>query len=189
MSTFYEKLSMRLQGDEAEAGGTKDQPAPKSVTYSATGDRTSPKKEDAPAIPPAAEAAPDGTDPIDIDLFQSDARMVVFMQVSGIPAHGFEITASEESNTLIIEATQKRPDLPVAKGAKEGEPPEKGIYVKAEVKWRSLYRKIYLPAPFDSGESSAVLDKGVLIITLPAKHPGAGKKLVVREIQQDEQKK
>ena len=52
MSTFYEKLSMRLQGDEAECGERKDQPAPKSVTYSATGDRTVPKKDEPPAIRP-----------------------------------------------------------------------------------------------------------------------------------------
>jgi HSP20 family molecular chaperone IbpA len=186
MSSFYEKLSMKLQSDEAV---TKDQPSPKSVTYSATGDRSSPKKEDAPASPPAVETVPDGTDSIDIDLFQSDSRMVVFMQVSGVAADEFEITISEESNTLIIEATQKRPDMPAMKDAKEGDQPEKGIYVKQEVKWKSLYRKIYLPVSFDGGEAKVVLDKGVLVITLPAKHPGVGKKLAVREIQHNEQKK
>ena len=75
------------------------------------------------------------------------------------------------------------------KGGKEGEPPEKGIYTKQEVKWRSLYRKIYLPAPFDGGEAEATFNNGVLMITLPAKHPGVGKKLVVRGIQHDEKKK
>ena len=194
MSSFYEKLSMKFQSEDAAAaaaaaGGSKDRPSPKSVTYSATGDRTQPKKEDAPANSPAAETTPDGTDPIDVDLFQSDARMVVFMQVSGIPPDSFEITASEESNTLIIEASQKRPGLPAMKGAKEGEQPEKGIYVKQEVKWKSLYRKIYLPASFDGGDAEAILDNGVLVVTLPAKRPGVGKKLAVREIRQDERKK
>lgn len=189
MSTFYEKLSMKLQGSEGAPAANPASPASKSVTYNATGERTSPQKDPAPAVAAAPEAAPDGTDPIDVDLFQSDARMVIFMQVAGIPPDAFDIVINEESNTMIIEAAQKRPPLPRALGAKEGDAPEKGIYSKQEVKWRSLYRKIYLPAPFDGGEVTATLDKGVLIISLPAKAPGAGKKLVVREAEHDEQKK
>jgi HSP20 family molecular chaperone IbpA len=188
MSSFYEKLSSKLRSDETVAK-TEEQPSAKSVTYSATGDRTSPKKEDSPAVQPVAEKAPDGTDSIDTDLFQSDLRMVVFMSVSGVSAEDIAVTISEESNTLIVEAAQKRPNLPVVKGGKEGEPPEKGIYTKQEVKWKSLYRKIYLPAPFDGGEAEATFNNGVLVVTLPAKHPGVGKKLAVREIQHDEKKK
>jgi len=191
MSSFYEKLSMKFQDQEEGAAGEKDRPAGKTVTYSATGDRTSVKNVDVSAAgaAPANEPVPDGTDPIDVDLFQSDIRMVVFLQMSGVAPDAFEITASEESNTLTIEATQKRPPLPLAPGAKEGDAPEKGIYTKSEVKWRSFYRKIYLPASFDGGETTATFDKGVLTIVLPAKKPGVGKKLMVREIRQDEQKK
>jgi HSP20 family molecular chaperone IbpA len=191
MSSFYEKLSMKLQGrgEEGGEGAKKDSPtSPKAVTYSATGEQKASAKEDTLAIQPATDAAPDGTDPIDVDLFQSDSRMVVFAQVSGVSADDFDVTLSEESNTLTIEAVQKRPDLPTAKGAKEGDPPEKGIYVKQEVKWRSLYRKIYLPASFDGGEATAVFGEGVLVIVLPAKHPGIGKKLAVREVQSEKKK-
>ena len=188
MSSFYEKLSMKLQ-TEGALGDAKPQLPAKSVTYSATGDRTEVKKEATPAPAPAAEVVPDGTDPIDVDLFQSEVRMVIFMQIPGIPIEAFDISLSEESNTLIIEVTQKRPGLPPLKDAKEGDPVEKGLYVKQEIKWRSLYRKIYLPASFDASDTEAVLDKGILIITLPAKKPGAGKKLTVRENQQDEKKK
>jgi len=183
MSSFYEKLSMKLQSEGETDGEVKDQPSAKSVSYNAAGDRTSPaKKDDALPAPPAVENAPDGTDPIEVDLFQSDKRMVIFMQVSGVSSGGFDISLSEESNTLIIEATQKRPNLPAAK---EGESPEKGIYVKQEVKWKSLYRKVYLPVPFDAGAATAVFENGVLIITLPAKNPGAGKKLTVQEVRED----
>ena len=199
MSSFYEKLSMKLQeqGGGEEGGGHRDQvtqatsSSSRTVTYSATGEQKSspkPDHDDKPPAQPAPDVVPDGTDPIDIDLFQSDLRMVIFLKVSGVAADGFDITVSDESNTIIVEAIQKRPSLPLAKGAKEGDQPEKGIYAKAEIKWKTLYRKIYLPAPFDSGEVTAVLDKGVLIITLPAKHPGAGKKLVVQEIQHDGEK-
>ena len=190
MSSFYEKLSMKFQGEDAppETGGVPT--SVKSVTFSATGERTATvKKMDVSEIPPETEKAPEGTDPIDVDLFQSDSRMVIFMQVSGIPADKLEITISEESNTLIIEAAQKRPDLPPAQDIKEGAPAEKGIYAKREIKWRSLYRKIYLPAAFDGSDATAVLESGVLVITLPAKHPGVGKKLTVREVRQDEHEK
>jgi HSP20 family molecular chaperone IbpA len=191
MSSFYEKLSRKIQGGDSEAAAApKDAASAKSVTYSATGDRTTPEKKDGvPAAPPVNEVAPDGTDPLDVDLFQSESRVVIFMQVSGVGADAFEITANEESNTLTVEATQKRPAFPVAPGAKEGDPPEKGIFSKSEVKWKSLYRKIYLPMSFDGSDVQATLDKGVLIIMLPAKRPGAGKKLAVHEIQQDERKK
>jgi HSP20 family molecular chaperone IbpA len=188
MSSFYEKLSMKLQGDHPAVDAKGESPT-KSVTYSATGERAQPKNEEAPAAPPAAEAAPDGADPIDVDLFQSESRMVVFMQVPGIPLDGFDISISEEANTIVIEATQKRPPLPLAKDAKEGDQPEKGIYVKQEIKWKSLYRKVYLPASFDASDTEAVIDKGILIITLPAKKPGSGKKLTVRENPHDEKKK
>jgi HSP20 family molecular chaperone IbpA len=193
MSSFYEKLSMKLQGGDEAEGGEKAGATSASVTYRATGDKAaSAKKDSAPAAaqPAAVDKAPDGTDPIDVDLFQSDSRMVVFLKASGVPMSGFEITLSEESNTLTVEATQKRPALPAPKEApKAGDPPEKGIYTKQEIKWKALYRKVYLPAPFDSGSAEAVLENGVLIITLPAKHPGVGKRLTVQEVRQDENKK
>jgi HSP20 family molecular chaperone IbpA len=191
MSSFYEKLSMRLQGDDDAGGDEKAVAPPKSVTYTATGNKAVSIKKDDPAqvMTPAVEKAPDGTDPIDVDLFQSDSRMVVFLKASGIPAGGFDITISEESNTLVVEATQKRPELPAIAVPKDGNPPEKGIYVKQEIKWKALYRKIYLPASFDGGAATATLGNGVLVVTLPAKHPGVGKKLIVQEVRQDENKK
>lgn len=172
--------------------GEKDSSPSKSITYRATGDRAAPsvKEDTAVAGTPPMEQAPEGTEPIDVDLFQSDSRMVVFMQAGGIPANGFMLTISEESNTLTVEAAQKRPDLPpLTIDVKPDTPAEKGIYTKQEIKWKSLYRKIYLPASFDGSGATAVIEGGVLVITLPAKHPGVGKKLTVKEIRQEEHTK
>jgi HSP20 family molecular chaperone IbpA len=182
---------MKLQGGDGAEGGEKAGATSAGVVYHATGDKVASVKKNEPSAmaPAAVEKAPDGTDPIDVDLFQSDSRMVVFLKASGVPASGFEITLSEESNTLTVEATQKRPALPALKDAKDGDQPEKGIYTKQEIKWKALYRKVYLPAPFDSGSAEVVLENGVLIITLPAKHPGVGKRLTVQEVRQDENKK
>lgn len=190
MSSFYEKLSMKLQGGDGPQENGKDPAPTKSVTYRATGDRTAPASagEAASAAQPVAEKPPEGTDPFDVDLFQSESRMVIFIPARGIPAAGFSLTISDESNTLVVEATQKRPDLPPIVNGKDGAPAEKGIYSKQEIKWKSLYRKIYLPAPFDASDATAVLANGVLIVTLPAKHPGAGKALTVKESRQDEHK-
>jgi HSP20 family molecular chaperone IbpA len=191
MSSFYEKLSMKFQETGVPEEGEKKPASPGAVTYRATGDRTTPASPAATAAAPdpGTEKAPEGTDPMDVDLFQSESRMVIFMQASGIPASGFSLTLSEESNTLVVEATQKRPELPTMGDKKEGAAPEKGIYAKTEIKWKSLYRKIYLPASFDASGATAVLGDGVLVVTLPAKHPGAGKTLTVQEARQDEHKK
>ena len=183
MLSFYQKLAGKINAEESAA--PRDPAPAKGVTYNATGERTS-AKQDAPAAAPVAEATPDGADSLDVDLFQSESRMVVFAQMSGVMVGDFDIVLDEESNTLLIQATQKRPEVPHAKDVKEGAPAEKGRFTKQEVKWKTLYRKVYLPAPFDGGEAKAMLEKGVLIITLPAKQPGTGKKLVVREIPNDE---
>ena len=181
---------MKLQDADPPQESAKGPAPAKSVTYRATGDRaaTPAAGEAVSAAPPDAEKPPEGTDPFDVDLFQSEARMVIFVPARGIPASGFSLSISDESNTLVVEATQKRPDLPPIAEQKDGVAPEKGIYSKQEIKWKSLYRKIYLPAPFDAGEATAVLTNGVLIVTLPAKHPGAGKTLTVTEAPKDEHK-
>lgn len=183
MLSFYQKLASKLN----EAGLTTQQitpgAPPRGVSFKATGERNDAPQgaaQPAPAATPV-EAAPEGTDPLDVDLFQSEGRMVIFAQMAGATKDDFEITIDEEANTLIIHATQKRPTLPPLPH-KEGEPEEKGRYIKQETKWKNLYRKVYLPAPFDSGEAEAVLDHGVLVIALPTKKPGMGKKLAVKEI-------
>jgi HSP20 family molecular chaperone IbpA len=186
MSSFYEKLSMKLQETDPPLPGGQGPSGVKSVTYRATGDRTAPDNAvDATAAAAAqpAEAAPDGTDSIDVDLFQSDARIIVIMPLAGIPASACSIVLDEESNTMTVEAVQRRPNLPLLAGtSKEDASVEKGIYAKQEIKWKSLYRKVYLPASFDSGSSEAFLRNGILMVVLPTKHPGAGKKLVVQEV-------
>lgn len=182
MATFYEKLSMKLQPDGSNTA-TQNPPVQKSVSYNAANGKTPPK--DAPTNPPEGEAQPDGTDPWGIDLFQSETRMVVFVQASGVLATDFEIVADDESDTLLLQATQKRPAVPAPKGGGEV---EKGRFTKTEIKWNTLYRKVYLPAPFDAGETETILNRGVLIIVLPIKKPGEGKKLLVREVKNEEQK-
>lgn len=177
MLTFYQKLAEKLNNNgetSAEFPATE-----KAATMNGLGGRPLPKQAAVPV--PVEEPAPEGTDPLGIDLFQSDERMVVFVQMSGVSAEGFEVNADEDANTLIIQATQKRPDLP-AFPKKEGAPEEKGRFAKQEVKWGTLYRKVYLPAPFDSGRAEAFIKRGVLMIILPTKQPGVGKKLGVKEI-------
>jgi len=186
MASFYEKLSMKLQAEgSASSAVAKDPPTPRAVSYNVANGKVAPKPE-AAGDPPPAEPQPDGTEPLGVDLFQSETRMVVFVQASGVALEDFDITADEESNTLLLQAIQKRPDVPLAKGASEL---EKGRYVKQEAKWNALYRKVYLPEPFDSGEAEALITNGVLIVILPIRKPGEGKKLSVRALKSEEPKK
>lgn len=200
MSSFYERLSSKLN----DGLGIPDPPvgAPgKTANFKATGERTNPTQDPsrptasaavaAPATPvPAVETIPEGTEPLDIDLFQSEGRVVIFAQMAGVTKESLSVTIDEEGNTVTIEVTQKRPSLPAAaspadgvKEKKEGEEgAEKGRYAKQEIKWRTYYRKVYAPMPFDGGEARAILSRGVLVVVLPAKKPGVGKKLAVKEI-------
>ncbi|HUZ93070.1 MAG TPA: Hsp20/alpha crystallin family protein [Candidatus Paceibacterota bacterium] len=178
MLSFYQKLASKLNdGAMAEAPESAKAAA---ALGGAASNRLAPKtNESRPA--PAEEPAPEGTDSLDVDLFQSESRMVVFIQMSGVSAGDFEITADEELNTLTVQATQKRPNMPSLHAA-EGAESEKGRLVKQEIKWKTLYRKIYLPTSFKSAESEALLERGVLIVVLPVKRLGVEKKLAVKEI-------
>jgi len=197
MLSFYQKLASKLNEDGAgQSPAAPAAPGAKAVSFKATGERVTPpanpEANAAPANAPApADPAPEGTEPLEVDLFQSEARMVVFAQLPGVAKDDFEITIDEEASTLVIQASQKRPALPplateaatpdAAASAKK-EDTEKGRFTKQEIGWKTLYRKVYAPAPFDAGEARALLDRGVLVIVLPAKKPGAGKKLAVKEL-------
>ncbi len=192
MMSFYEKLSMKLQGEGATATAKPvAASASRGVSYNAAGIKTQaapPSNASAPAAadaPPAgaaqADVTPDGMDPLLVDLSQSETRMIVFAQVSGVAAKDLEVTADEESNTLLIQATQKRPATPLPPSVAPNAEPEKERFVKQEAKWGSFYRKVYLPEQFDSSQAQTFLDHGVLIVVLPIRKPGEGKKLLVQE--------
>ncbi len=191
MLSFYQKLASKL--NETGSGVSDPPPASgaRSASFKATGERVDPLQGGAGAAPagggaPVAvagaqsDATPDGSDPLDVELFQSDERMVIIAQLPGVPPDGFSVTIDEESNTVVVEAEEKRPPLPpLADGKDDG---EKGRYIKQEVKWRKLYRKVYLPGPFDAGMAKAFLSRGILTVVLPVKRPGTGKKLAVQEL-------
>ncbi|HVN26506.1 MAG TPA: Hsp20/alpha crystallin family protein [Candidatus Paceibacterota bacterium] len=194
MLSFYQKLSSRL--NEVDAPPEPAQAPAKSVSFKGTGERVAvPAPAGAPAAAANANAAaaqaasqeppkeqlPEGAEPLDVDLFQSDARMVLFFQIGGVAKEDVDLVIDEEANTVTVQVTQKRPTLPPIPGAPEGND-EKGRYAKQEIKWRTLYRKVYLPAAFDPSEASAVSEKGVLVVVLPSKKPGAGKKLAVKAL-------
>ena len=118
MSSFYEKLSMKIQGETAAAAGPMIRPRQKASPIARPVTAPRPKKDASPVVQPVAEAVPDGTESIDIDLFQSDARMVVFLQVSGVPAAEFMVTLSEESNTMVVESDAEAAE-PAPRGRRE----------------------------------------------------------------------
>src|SRR5690348_16313856 len=114
MMSFYEKLSMKLQGEGPKPAGKEAAPSPRGVSYNAAGVKTPapPQNDPATVQAPPAENTPDGMDPLMVDLMQSETRMVIFAQASGVAAEDFEVVADEESNTLLIQAIQKRPATP-----------------------------------------------------------------------------
>src|SRR5579863_7620738 len=113
MLSFYQRLAEKLNDGNAAAANAPA--SAKSVTYNAAGNRMAPaapqQQPQAAANDPAAAAAPqdpipDGAEPLNVDLFQSESRMVLFVQMGGVATEDFELMLDEEANTLTIQATQ-----------------------------------------------------------------------------------
>ena len=192
MNSFFDRLSVKLNtgssssadGSPAGSSGEKNN-VRTSVSVSKAPEGTGAKD---PVAKEESETA-EGASALNVDIFQAETRLVVFLQASGVPMEGFDITVDEDSNTVLIEGAQKRPEVPQLKKIKEGEGLEKGRFVKQEIKWGNLYRKVYLPAPVSGAEAQAFWRDGVLILVLPVRKTGEGKKLKVQEIASTENPK
>ncbi len=180
MSSFLDKLSNKLNKVSANQDIPPAQGGVAPAT-SARGEAAGEETAKKDATNASYEDQDDSATPLDVDIFQSEARIVIFMQASGVAADGFDVTYDEAANAVTVQATQKRPELPECSFVIEGQE-EKGRFVKQEIKWQPLYRKAYLPAPVDGNKADVVFEEGVLMITLPVRKLGEGKRLAVREI-------
>ncbi|MDO8516253.1 MAG: Hsp20/alpha crystallin family protein [bacterium] len=181
MSSFLDKLNSKLRVGESGVAGEVSQsvPAPQAgAAPAANVPSASPTGTNVVPAPIQQETLPDDP-PFDIDIYQSDARVVLFVQAGGISPSDLDITLDEEASTLVIQGTQKRPEVPKMKGAEELD--KLGKFTKQECKWETYYRKVYLPIPVDGSFAETSFAKGVLIISLPIKKAGEGKKIKVEE--------
>lgn len=181
MSSFLDKLNTKLRVPEAGAtqGGMSPGPIQGNVNgvTVASSAPLSATANSAPAL--EVKAAPESDEPpFDVDIFQSETRLVIFAQAGGMAPEDIDITLDEEAHTLVIRGIQKRPEAPAMRGAVEA---DRGKFIKQECSWRSYYRKVFLSASVDADNAESFFQRGVLIISLPIKKVGEGKKLKVEE--------
>jgi HSP20 family molecular chaperone IbpA len=100
---------------------------------------------------------------LDIDLYQTDAQIIVYALVGGASMEDLTIAIEGDNDIVTIQGNRERPEhLAYVDGAL----PE-GTYFTEEVDWGKFYRKIILPEPIDIAHAQAQIRHGVLVVKLP----------------------
>ena len=98
---------------------------------------------------------------LDVDIYQTEREILVYMQFPGADIKDLEISLGNDNDILIVKGKKKIPEefLPEKK--------EEGKWLCQEIKWGSFFRQIILPQEIDLSEIQAKLKKGVLFLRLP----------------------
>ena len=107
---------------------------------------------------------------LSIDLYETDAELVVQSTIAGIKAKDLDI--SVENDMLIIGGNREKPN--------EGLPTTRK-YLYQECYWGSFCRKIILPEEIDPSRIEAIVKEGVLTIKIPKIQREGKKKIEIRE--------
>jgi len=103
-----------------------------------------------------------GVAQLEVDLFQTDEKIVIFAPVAGADLDSIDIVISGDDDIVEIIGSRVRPE-DVAFGDTRPE----GSFFTEEVVWGDFYRKIILPEPVFIDGAEAKVRTGVLILTLP----------------------
>ncbi len=103
-----------------------------------------------------------------VDVFRTDAVVVIYAQVPGALPEDVQVTVSEEGSVVLLEGRRQRPEDEI------GETLSGGAFVIEECAWEYFYRRIVLPEPVDQQATEAVITRGVLLVTLPLQVPASG---------------
>ena len=96
-----------------------------------------------------------------VDVYQTEAEVVVLMEIAGIPEEEIEIRA--EGRTMLIRGERK--PLPGPRGR---------TYSQMEIPSGPFQREILLPAPVNPDAAQATYKNGILQIVLPKADPVGG---------------
>jgi len=99
---------------------------------------------------------------LDVDIYQTEDKIYVTAQISGVDIKDLSITLGDENDSITIQGSKELPEeFNVFKEKAEGK------YLRQECLWGEFYRQIILPQEINVNDVSAKTEKGVLIITLP----------------------
>jgi len=105
-------------------------------------------------VRPYRSAEPADTNPLAVDMFETDEAVVIKAAVPGVNPQDIEITV--QGDTLNIKGESKAE-----------EQVERENYYYREVRYGSFSRALSLPAGVDTDKAEASFENGVLTLTLP----------------------
>jgi HSP20 family molecular chaperone IbpA len=170
MTSFFDKLTLKMNGGKAKAPATARSLDPVAKFASSHGKPN--------VAQPALEEELLNSQRLDVDVYQDPVKIVVYALAPGVDPDAFDVILDEENDLLSIRGVRKRPEA----APPGGDHKDEGKFVQQECSWEPFFRKIVLPLEVDPVKAEAVFKKGVLIITLPILNVTEGRKLAVQEV-------
>ncbi|OGY99534.1 MAG: hypothetical protein A2945_01600 [Candidatus Liptonbacteria bacterium RIFCSPLOWO2_01_FULL_52_25] len=168
MTSFFDKLTEKLNGKGKQAGGAA---GGRRLLSDPAAEIQNEKEKESVAVELARER-------LDVDVYQSPSEVTIYALAAGVDLSKFDVILDEENDLLTIKGERKRP-VRLKKGQTEKD--LDGKYVTQECEWNSFVRKIILPMEVDIMKAEAVYKKGVLVVALPALKVAEGRHLKVTE--------
>jgi HSP20 family molecular chaperone IbpA len=135
-----------------------------------------------PASQTAANAGmvPAGVSQLPVDVYQTDAHIVVYAQIPGLDLSKLDISIEGDNDVVTIQGEYKRPEDEAHNGL------GKGQFSLEECSWGQFFRQIILPQEIEASQAEAKVKDGVLFLLLPLKGV-AVKKFKMRVVKIGEQ--
>jgi len=140
------------------------------------------KQEEAEQALPVAQTSkvgmvPPGVAQLPIDVYQTDAHIVVYAQIPGLDISNLDISIEGDNDVVTIQGEYKRPEGIHADVGSDGS----GEFSLEECSWGQFFRQIILPQEIEAEAADAKVKDGVLIMKFPLKG-AASKKFKMRVV-------
>jgi HSP20 family molecular chaperone IbpA len=141
------------------------------------------KQEEATEALPVAQTSkvgmvPPGVAQLPIDVYQTDAHIVVYAQIPGLDLSNLDISIEGDNDVVTIQGEYKRPEY---LHQVETEKKEEGEFSLEECSWGQFFRQIILPQEIEAEAADAKVKDGVLVMKFPLKG-SSSKKFKMRVI-------
>jgi len=133
--SFLDKLKVKVEEDQTPVEGIQDIPADKNSGFLQ----------------------------LDVDIFQTDAEIIIIAPIPGVEVNDLDISIENENDVVTIQGKRNMPKLE----EESDEDVAERKYLRQECQWGQFFRQIILPQEVNVAQVEARFKKGVLILTLP----------------------
>lgn len=97
---------------------------------------------------------------LDVDIYETASKIVICAPVPGIDFEKLDVFVEGENDVITIKGTKNIPQI-------IEDEKQKKEYLRNECDWGEFYRQIMLPQEINVNKIKAVLEQGILVLTLP----------------------